>query len=254
MAPPKLTMRSASDLVPYARNARTHSEQKISMIAGSIREFGFRNPVLVDGDNGIIAGHARVQAALQLGLPKVPCVDCSDMSDTQRRAYTLADNQLALHAGWDQELLSMELSDLTELDVDIESLGFTDGELETLSNGSGDDEDRYTQKIESPIYEPTGEQPAIEDLFDATKAVDLQTEINSADLPDEIADFLRLAATRHTVFNFAKIAEFYAHANAGTQSLMERSALVIIDYDKAIDQGFVKLAGVVEHEYEAISS
>ena len=137
MAPPKLTMRSASDLVPYARNARTHSEQKISMIAGSIREFGFRNPVLVDGDNGIIAGHARVQAALKLGLAKVPCVDCSDMSETQRRAYILADNRLALNAGWDQELLALELTDLSELDVDLEALGFSEIELNQALSDAG---------------------------------------------------------------------------------------------------------------------
>jgi len=148
-------MRSASDLVPYARNARTHSEQQISMIAGSIREFGFRNPVLVDGDNGIIAGHARVQAALQLGLAKVPCVDCSDMSETQRRAYILADNRLALNAGWDQELLALELTDLSELDVDLEALGFSEIELnQALSNaGAQEGEDECPEIQEQTISE-----------------------------------------------------------------------------------------------------
>lgn len=142
---PEITMRSASDLIPYARNARTHSEQQIAMIAGSIRDFGFRNPVLVDGDNGIIAGHARVAAALKLDLPKIPCIDCSDMSDTQRRAYILADNRLALNAGWDQELLALELTDLSELDVDLEALGFDETEIDLLlasgpadqTNGTG---------------------------------------------------------------------------------------------------------------------
>ena len=216
------------------------------MIAGSIREFGFRNPVLVDGDSGIIAGHARVSAALQLGLAKVPCVDCSDMSDTQRRAYTLADNQLALHAGWDQELLSMELADLSELDINLESIGFNDAELKELFSEGDDQENPYTQKIESPIYEPTGERPPVNVLFDKTRANALMDEINETDLPEEVADFLRHAALRHTKFNFSNIAEFYAHADEPIQVLMERSALVIIDYDKAVEQGFVKLTGVIE--------
>lgn len=137
---PEITMRSAGDLIPYARNARTHSEQQIAMIAGSIRDFGFRNPVLVDGDNGIIAGHARVSAALKLSLDKVPCIDCSDMSDTQRRAYILADNRLALNAGWDQEMLALELADLSEFDVDLEGLGFSEIELNQALSDAGTQE------------------------------------------------------------------------------------------------------------------
>ena len=121
-----------ADLRPYDRNARRHSEAQIAQIAGSIREFGFRNPVLIDGEGGIVAGHARVEAARRLGLASVPCIDCSDMGETQKRAYILADNRIALNAGWDDEMLALELAELRNLEVDLETLGFSSAELEQL--------------------------------------------------------------------------------------------------------------------------
>ena len=128
----KIELRQLADLHPYARNARTHSEAQIEQIAGSIREFGFRNPVLIDGDGGIVAGQARVEAARRLGLASVPCIDCSDMSATQRRAYVLADNRIALNAGWDEAILGLELAELRDLEVDLGALGFAPAELEQL--------------------------------------------------------------------------------------------------------------------------
>ena len=115
------------ELVPYARNSRTHSEAQVAQIAGSIREFGFTNPVLIDADNGIIAGHGRVMAAGVLGLASVPCIRLAHLTDTQRRAYIIADNKLALNSGWDEEMLGLELADLREADFDLGLLGF-DGE------------------------------------------------------------------------------------------------------------------------------
>lgn len=103
---------ATADLIPYARNARTHSEQQVSQIAGSIQEFGFCNPVLIDAENGIIAGHGRVLAAQKLKLEAVPCIRLSHLTDAQKRAYVLADNRIALSSGWDQEMLANELSDL----------------------------------------------------------------------------------------------------------------------------------------------
>lgn len=111
-------------LIPYARNARKHSDEQVAQIAASIREFGFNAPVLVDADNGIIAGHGRVLAARKLGLTEVPCVRLSHLSDTQRRAYVLADNKLALNAEWDEEMLGLELSDLREVDFNLGLTGF----------------------------------------------------------------------------------------------------------------------------------
>jgi DNA modification methylase len=119
-------------LIPYARNARTHSEAQVALIAGSIREYGFTNPVLVDGENGIIAGHGRVMAARMLGLAQVPVIELAHLTETQRRAYILADNKLAEQAGWDKALLALELGDLQDMAVDLGSLGFEAGELDAL--------------------------------------------------------------------------------------------------------------------------
>jgi hypothetical protein len=110
-----IAWRPLGGLIPYARNPRNHSDAQVAQIAGSIKEFGWTNPVLVDGANGIVAGHGRVLAARKLGLDRVPVIELAHMSEAQKRAYILADNQLAANAGWDEELLRLELADLSEL-------------------------------------------------------------------------------------------------------------------------------------------
>jgi DNA modification methylase len=131
----QIAWRSLGELIPYARNPRTHSDAQVAQIAASIREFGWTNPVLVDGANGIIAGHGRVLAARKLGLEQVPVIELARMSEAQKRAYVLADNQLALNAGWDEALLRLELTDLSELGFDLGLIGFGEGELERLIAG-----------------------------------------------------------------------------------------------------------------------
>jgi site-specific DNA-methyltransferase (adenine-specific) len=129
----KLVDKSIDSLIPYANNSRTHDDAQIAQIAASIKEFGFRNPILVDG-NGIIAGHGRVLAARKLGLTKVPSIDCSDLTEAQKKAYVIADNKLALNAGWDMDLLKVEIEGLSELDFDIDLLGFNAEELNAMLN------------------------------------------------------------------------------------------------------------------------
>lgn len=119
-------------LVPYARNSRTHSPAQVAQLAGSIREFGFTNPVLIDAAGGIIAGHGRVLAARQLGLTEVPCIRLGHLSETQKRAYIIADNQLAMNASWDEAMLALELAALNSDGFDLELTGFEPGELERL--------------------------------------------------------------------------------------------------------------------------
>ncbi len=120
-------------LIPYARNAKRHDEAQVAKLAGSIREFGFNNPVLIDAENGIVAGHGRVLAAQKLGLKSVPCLRLSHLTDTQRRAYILADNRLAeIGGGWDEEMLKLELADLAALDVDVAEIGFGAEDLAEL--------------------------------------------------------------------------------------------------------------------------
>jgi hypothetical protein len=131
-----IAWRPLGELIPYARNPRTHSDAQVAQIAASISEFGWTNPVLVDGENGVIAGHGRVMAARKLGLDRVPVIELAHMSEAQKRAYLLADNQLALNAGWDEALLRLELADLSELGFDLGLIGFGAGELEQLLAGS----------------------------------------------------------------------------------------------------------------------
>ena len=111
MTPEFITV-SVESLIPYARNSRTHSDEQVTKIAASIKEFGFLNPIIIDGDSGIIAGHGRVMAAKKLGLKDVPCIEAAHLTDAQKRAYVIADNRLALDAGWDNEMLKIELQEL----------------------------------------------------------------------------------------------------------------------------------------------
>lgn len=128
----RIEHRALDALIPYARNARTHSEDQVALIAGSIREFGFNNPVLVDGANGVIAGHGRLLAARKLGLTFVPVIELAHLSEAQKRAYVLADNKLAERAGWDGEMLALEVGDLEALGVDLALLGFDAADMDAL--------------------------------------------------------------------------------------------------------------------------
>jgi ParB-like chromosome segregation protein Spo0J len=120
-------------LIPYVKNSRTHSDAQVAQIAASIKEFGWTNPILVDGENGIIAGHGRLMAARKLGHKEVPVIELAHMTDSQKRAYVIADNQLAMNAGWDTSLLSLELADLKEVGFDLEILGFNSEDLKTFT-------------------------------------------------------------------------------------------------------------------------
>ena len=129
----KIEWQLVEKLIPYAKNARTHSDEQVAQIAGSIKEFGFNNPILVDKDNSVIAGHGRLMAARKLGMDKVPVVELKHLTESQRKAYVLADNRIALNSGWDTSMLSLELQDLKD-DIDLSLLGFDPDELDALLN------------------------------------------------------------------------------------------------------------------------
>jgi ParB-like chromosome segregation protein Spo0J len=231
-----------ADLIPYARNSRTHSDAQIAKIASSIREFGFINPVVTDGRNGIVAGHGRVLAASKLKLAEVPCVEASHLTEAQKRAYVIADNRMALDAGWDADMLKVELGELQSLNFDLALTGFSLDEIKAALNGTlSPDGTDYSTKVDAPIYEPKGEKPSIAELIDKGRYEQLLNDIAKANIPKDVAAFLKAAATRHMVFNFEKVAEFYCHADREIQALMEDSALVIIDFKKALQLGYVKL-------------
>lgn len=149
-----------SELIPYVRNARTHSEAQVAQIAASIREFGFLSPILVAEDNTILAGHGRLAAALKLGLKKVPCVKENHLTETQKRAYIIADNKLSLNAGWDNELLAVELSELEGADFNLDLLGFDEVELSSIFDADKDvNEDDFDveKELEEPCFSKTGD-------------------------------------------------------------------------------------------------
>ena len=242
------SIQKVSDLIPYVNNSRTHSDEQVNQVASSIKEFGFTSPVLIDESGGIIAGHGRVMAAKKLNLQEVPCITLEGLTEAQRKAYIIADNQLPLNAGWDLDKLKLEIDTLTELDFDIDLLGFDDdflSELVDIDNANGsenEDESPYTQNIEAPTYEPKNEKPEAINLVDYTYHDTLIEKIKRSGVTNEEKVFLLSAAERHSVFNFSSIADYYAHSNGEMQELMEDSALVIIDYNKALENGFVRIS------------
>lgn len=129
----KITTKLVTELIPYVKNSRTHSDEQVAQIAASIKEFGWTNPILVDGDNGIIAGHGRLLAARKLGHKEVPTIELKDLTEAQKKAYIIADNRLAINAGWDNEMLKLEFDQLAELGFDLELTGFSFDEIEALN-------------------------------------------------------------------------------------------------------------------------
>jgi hypothetical protein len=187
-----------------------------------------------------------------LDLTDIPTIKLSGLSDAQKRAYVIADNKLAMNAGWDVELLKLEFQILEDEDFELDLLGFSLDEISDIfggtysgENGDSEPEANYSRKIESPVYEIKGDEPPVTALLDETKTQELRAEIDNADIDPDIAEFLYKAADRHTVFDFGQIAEYYAHAPENIQQLMERSALIIIDFDQAIDEGFVVLTKAI---------
>ena len=236
------------ELIPYARNSRTHSDAQVAQIAASIKEFGWTNPVLMDGDNGIIAGHGRVLAARVLGHTDIPTIELSHLSDIQKKAYIIADNKLAINAGWDDEVLGLEIAELKEFGFDIDLTGFNAKELKDLFNEKNEI-NNYSQKVDVPTYEPSAIKPNIKDLYNDEKTFDLIDKIKTSKLPQAEKDFLMLTAGRHVVLNFQLIADYYAHSEKQVQELMEESALIIVDIENAIANGWVNLSEKLNEIY-----
>lgn len=241
----KIVYRKTSELIPYVNNARTHSEEQVTQIASSIKEFGFNNPILIDSECGVIAGHGRLLAAKKLGLETVPTVELSSLTEIQKKAYILADNKLALNSGWDEKLLEIELDFLDKSGIDLKSVGFSNDEIENIlkvETCTSEDENPYQVKTDSIQYEPNPVPPNISELVDDSKTLDLIAEIEESKLEPAEKRFLTQAAYRHLKFNYKKIADFYCEASPECQALIEKSALVIIDFNDAIKNGYVKFS------------
>ena len=250
----EIIYKNIDDLIPYVNNTRTHSEEQVNQIASSIKEFGFTNPVLIDEQGGLIAGHGRVMGAKKLGFKEVPTIALNNLTEAQKKAYIIADNKLALNAGWDEELLKLEIEALQDMDFNIDLLGFSDDELKDFDLGIEDemiinDDNPYSQKVEIPTYEPDGEKPSFSEMYEDEKVLKLIDKIENSSVDNEIKQFLKLSAYRHLRFNYEKIANYYAHSSKEVQELMEDSYLVIIDFNKAIENGLINLENEISEIY-----
>tara|TARA_R110002167_G_scaffold154560_3_gene348796 strand:- start:5966 stop:6736 length:771 start_codon:yes stop_codon:yes gene_type:complete len=239
------------DLIPYVNNSRTHSDEQITQVAASIKEFGFTNPILLDDAGGIIAGHGRLQAAKKLGMKEVPTITLLNLSEAQKKAYVIADNQLALNSDWNFDMLSVEIDRLKELDFDISLLGFDNESLMSIVDPeqASEEEDHYTKKADAPTYEPSGEKPDVKTLYADKKTFELIENIKKSNISQDEKDFLMLAAGRHTVLDFELIANYYAHSDKECQGLMEENALVIIDFKQALANGYAEMSDAISEQY-----
>ena len=221
-----------TELTPYKNNPRKN-DQAVDAVAASIKAFGFKVPIVIDSDGVIVCGHTRVKAAKKLKLESVPCVVADDLTEEEIKAFRLADNRVAEQARWDVDLLGEELSGI--FDIDMSDFGFDADENE------GDT--KYTPKVEIPDYTVTNNSVNLSDCINKAKYNVLIEEIMQSKVSQEEKNFLILAAARHILFNYKNIAGYYAGASKEMQELMERSALVIIDYENAIQNGYVRLKG-----------
>ena len=247
---PKIVFKPISELKRYENNPRKN-EHAVRAIANSIKEFGFKVPIVIDCNDVIVCGDTRYQACFELGITEVPCIIADDLSEEQVRAYRLADNKTAEIADWDFEKLAEELDDI--LNIDMEQFGF--GEADTLDSDKmfGEKDNPYTSNLNCPQYEPTGKDVPLESLVDTSKTDQLLEEIAVADVPDDVKRFLRLGAQRHLRFDYRNIAEYYSNAPPEIQDLFERSALVIIDYEDAMKYGFVRATSALEEIFQSES-
>ena len=245
----EIVYKKINELKPYENNSRTHDESQIKQICKSIKEYGWTNPVLIDEKGMIIAGHGRVEAGKKLDIKEVPCIVLSGLTEAQKKAYVIADNKMALNAGWNEELLKNELENLKELDFDLELTGFSKKELDKLFDEINES-NPYTAKTEIPQYEIKGEMPEIYELIEEEKVNQLIEDIRKSNVGEKEKEFLIKSAYRHYGFNYSKIAEYYCHQNKEMQELMEKSALVIIDINNAIAEGYAELKEEMEEMIE----
>lgn len=239
----KIEKIKVDEIIPYADNAKLHPERQIEQIRSSILEFGFNDPIAIDENNVVIEGNGRLMAIKDLGIKEVDCIRIEGLTEDQKRAYILVHNQLTMNTGFDIEILNKELEkikgiDMTQFDFEL-NIDF-DNDIDT---GDGT---KYTQKVDVPQYEPTGECPDIWDLCDSDKADSFLDEIREANVTEEEKTFLIKATRRLYEFNYKKIAEYYAQATPEMQELMEHLALVIIDFDNAIAYGYAQLSAALE--------
>ena len=230
----QIIQKKLADIVPYANNTKKHDETQIKNVAESIKKYGWVQPIVIDNDGTIVIGHCRALAAERLGIEEVPCVVVSDLTEDEINALRIVDNKTN-ESPWDMDLLAKELPEL-----DLSGFDF-DWDFKEK-----DEDNPYTTAVNIPQYNIKGECPSFSEMYDNRKEKEMILDIKNSDLSEEEKEFLIAAAHRHCRFNFTAIAEYYAHASPEMQKFMEDSALVIIDMDNAIMNGYVKLSKTIE--------
>ena len=273
----KIIYDKPENLIPYVNNNKYHSDDQILRLAASIQAFGFDQPIIVDKNNVIIKGHARRTAALQLKMKEVPVIVADHLDEYETKAARIADNKTSSNE-YNLEAIKFDIGTLNLKDFNLALTGLQPIDIEAMLSDISNDPvfeksiigefqnmqenkaneiiqpvaeniNTYSDKIQTPIYEPNGEKPVLNDLIDLNKYKSLCADIEKSTLNKEEKEFLKLAASRHIVFNYEKIANYYAHSEKPVQELFENSALVIIDFDKAVENGFVKLSKEMNDSY-----
>ena len=235
----------------YANNPRIN-KKAVEKVMKSIQAYGFKVPCVLDKNYLLITGHTRWEAAKRLKMKRIPCIIASDLNKAKADAFRIADNKVAEYSTWDMTKLKEELSKIQLEDIDFDDMGFdNDFSIEKfglldMPEGSDGDEgeietEKYSTKTNIPQYEIQGLNIKLSDCIDKQKYVELLKEIENSTVSDAQKKFLKLAATRHIRFIYKNIAEYYASTNSEMQRLMEHSALVIIDIDDAIRNGYARL-------------
>ena len=230
-----------SDLKPAPYNPRKSSDKQEANLKKSLEKFGVVEPIVFNKQTGhIVGGHFRIRELKKLGYKEVDCV-IVDLNEDDEKELNIRLNANTGDWDWDTLANEWDVQDLKDWGLEMPADWGVEPEPE--------DDDKYTKKLEAPKYKITGEKPEAEELTDDTRYNELIGEIDAADIPEEDKEFLKKAAVRHIVFNYTKIAEYYAHASKEVQELMENSALVIIDYNKAIELGYVQLSKQILDQY-----
>ncbi len=249
-------MTSINNLKHDHKNARKRTDRSAMLIAESLKRYGAARSIVIDEENRILAGNGTLDGAKAAGIKNVRIIDADGdeliavrrvgLTEDEKVGLALADNRTSDLSEWDGAMLH-QLSEEHDISAWFEKNELDDlfGVEETI-----DEDSPYTNKTNAPIYEPTGQEHKPKQLYDTTKTESLLSTIETADIPDDIRAFLISAAHRHTAFNYSKIADYYATAPKEIQSLFEDSALVIIDFEQAIQNGFVKLDASVEEAFK----
>lgn len=230
---------------PNEENPRFITDAKFKKLVKSIKEFPEMletRPLVVDENMVVLGGNMRLKALKSAGVFEVPVHQVKGWSEDQKKEFIIKDNLGYGEWDWDMVANGWDIQTLNDWGLDIPQFETYDEEIE-------EEDENYTRKIEAPIYEPTGEKPKIKELVQIDKVKELIEKIENSKIKKQDKEFLKLAAYRHYVFDYSKIANYYAHSDKDVQDLMEDSALVIIDYNKAIENGFIELSEEVAKSF-----